>query len=154
MGGRAEMQSFCSPLCICLGAFCPKKWFNLIIFLWHCNEVIYSQKVPCSHEPADTTHVCVNCINAFALPARSSCSVHFIINGLTPSSLNAKEKLFLTPRTVPFLFVNHGVTFARGGRDGTSPAFPQVGFYHLLAPRFKAAPWPPPKCSFSGVFCL
>lgn len=57
MGGRAEIQLFHSPLCRCLGAVYLKRWFNLIIFLWLCNEVIHSQKVPCSDEPAAITHV-------------------------------------------------------------------------------------------------
>lgn len=69
--------------------------------------------MPCSDEPADITHVCINCVNAFALTARSSCSVHLIVNGLTLSSLHAKGRLFLTPRAVRLLFVNPGVTFAQ-----------------------------------------
>lgn len=94
MGGRAELQSFCSPQRTCLGAFCLKRWFNLIRVLWLSNEVIHSQQVPCSDELAGVTHVYINCVNAVALPARSSCSVHFIVNGLTLSSLNAKGRFF------------------------------------------------------------
>jgi len=147
-GGRAETQRFCSPLCVCLGAFCVKRWFNLIIFLWILNAAVHSQKAPRSDEPADITRVYFNCVNAFALPARSSCSVHFTVNGLTWSWRNTKERPLLTPRAVRLLFTKPGVAFARGGGDGTSLAVLQVGACNFLAPRVKAAPWRPSSAAF------